>query len=72
MSGILDRIDDTLDDWTGSLDSMRWYPAATLASERLRLVRAMGEVQQAFSRSLAQLTARPDRPSVTGAGGQGR
>lgn len=42
MSGILDQIDETLDDWRGSVDSARWRPEPT-PEEAAAAMRACAE-----------------------------
>jgi hypothetical protein len=51
VTGILDTIDDTLDDWRGSRDCMRWTPepdiTVTLTADTSHWVAAMARLQGA-------------------------
>lgn len=49
MTGIVDLIDDTLDDWRGSADSARWRPEPT-PEEVAAAIRLYGEAFKVVQR----------------------
>lgn len=65
MSGILDQIDDTLGDWNGSVDAMRWRPVSDAPSpvsfritiDTERLMASLTGVREAFTQITSQLAA---------------